>query len=271
MNALKPSKAAIKNITHETGDVRTYEFYVGDALSADPAPGQFNMIGCPGVGEAPVSFSGLLKDGSIRHTIKAVGMVTDFIGRMETGDEVFLRGPYGRGWPLEQARGMDLLLGAGGVGLAPLRPVIEKIVRERDAFGRVLLLYGARDERRLLFLKEYEAWQDFLSLHITVDELAAGAASKYSTGLITTLLDRTELNAERTVAFICGPEIMMRLFCRGLLLKGANASRLYVLLERRMRCGIAQCGHCQHGGLFVCRDGPVFSYNEVSGFADGLL
>lgn len=271
MNPLKPYTAILKDIKEENIDVKTYRLHVHNGSQSKARPGQFNMLGFPGIGEAPISFSGLDGNGDIEHTIRAVGMATHFLERMQKGGEVLLRGPYGTGWPMESLRGKDVLLIAGGVGLAPIRPVINEIMKSRSDFGEVSLLYGSRNEKGLLFTDEYQQWQKSIQVHITVDELTGTTPWKYNVGLITVLLDNVRFNADNTVAFVCGPEIMMRFICRGLMFKGVPASRLFVSLERRMKCGIAQCGHCQHVGLFVCRDGPVFPYNRVAGLFDGLL
>ena len=270
-NPLKPMKAVLTDVRDENSDVKTYRLKVGDGFSRSAAAGQFNMLGYPGIGEAPISFSGIGEDGEIEHTIRAVGMATRFIERMRKGSEMLIRGPYGRGWPLGAAKGKDLLLVAGGVGLAPIRPVIRQIMKNRADFGEVTLLIGSRNDEGLIFTNEYSAWQKAMSVEITVDELVTKKPWNYRVGLITALLNRVKMKAENAVAFICGPELMMRFICRALLLKGAAAGSLSVSLERRMRCGIAQCGHCQHVGFFVCRDGPVFPYKQVEGLFDGLL
>lgn len=271
MNDLRPAAAVIESITEETDDVKTYKLTVDGNLSGHPRAGQFNMVGLPGVGEAPVSYSSLPEGGCFEHTIRAAGMVTGFIEKLEKGAKVFIRGPYGEGWPMERVRGRDLLIVAGGLGLAPLRPVIYEILLNRDSFGKVFFLYGGRNENSLLFREEYDKWERGLSLYVTVDELVTELPWKYHTGLITTLIDRISLDPGQTSAFICGPEIMMRFVCRELMIKGIHPSNLSVSIERRMKCGIAQCGHCQHGGFFVCRDGPVFPYAHVEGLIDGLL
>lgn len=271
MNPLKPFKAVLKDVKDENAEVKTYTLQVGDGFSESSSPGQFNMLGYPGIGEAPISFSSLRENGEIQHTIRAVGMATRFMERMGKGAEVLIRGPYGRGWPMHRARGNDLLLVAGGVGLAPIRPVVKEVMKNRSDFGDVSLLFGSRNEEGLIFTDEYEEWRKSFSLEITVDELVTRKSWKYHVGLITALLDELNSNVEKTAAFVCGPEMMMRFVCRQLMLKGIPASKVYVSLERRMKCGIAQCGHCQHVGLFVCRDGPVFSYREVAGLYDGML
>lgn len=281
MNPVKPIKAHIKDIQSEIEDVKTYTLSVDGSFAA--VPGQFNMVGYPGVGEAPISFSSIVRSGCFEHTIKSVGRVTDFLDNFKKGDELLLRGPYGRGWPLNEAQGKDILLIAGGVGLAPIRPVIQTILNRRKSFGDVSLLYGARNEKNVLFMDEFDTWEDEISLYLTVDEvtqhppispLGKGGSKggwKHNVGLVTDLLDKVSIKPDNTFAFICGPEIMMRFICRRLLMMGIAQSRLYVSLERRMKCGIAHCGHCQHFGLFVCKDGPVFSYKGVRGLPDGML
>ena len=271
MNPMKPFGAIIKKTRHETADVKTMTLELQGDLLGDPRPGQFTMLGYPGAGEAPISFSALKENGCIEHTVRAVGTATHFLDKMDEGDMLLVRGPFGNGWPMKTAQGRDLVLVAGGLGLAPLRPVIREVLAKRDFFGKVTLLYGARNEGNLLFTDEYSSWQAGIALQLTVDELVTGVPWHASTGLITGLLDRVKVDSGRTIAFVVGPELMMRFVCRGLELKGVRSSDIYVSLERRMKCGIAQCGHCQHVGLFVCKDGPVFPYARVSGMMDGLL
>ncbi len=293
MNQLKPIKAYIKDIKLEAEEVKTYTLIAEYSFVAKP--GQFNMVGYPGVCEAPISLSSIVRNDCFEHTIKAVGRVTNFLNSLEKGDELHFRGPYGRGWPLNEARGRDILLIAGGVGLAPIRPVVQTTLNKRDLFNDVSLIYGARNEKNILFTNEFNGWEKGISLYLTVDEvlhhlpesplarrgsnpslfpLSKGESKggwQYHIGLVTDLLDKIKINPDNTVAFVCGPEIMMRFICRGLIMMGIIPSRIYVSLERRMRCGIAHCGHCQHFGLFVCKDGPVFSYKEVKGLSDGVL
>jgi len=269
MNPLLPFKARITGIKTEIEAVRTYEVSVEGAFHA--RPGQFNMVGYPGVGEAPISFSSIGRNGSFSHTIKAVGRVTEFLDGLKEGDIVFLRGPYGTGWPLKKAEGRDILLVAGGLGLAPMRPVIETILGKRTLFGHVSLIYGARNEKQILFMEELRKWGKEISVLLTVDEVLRPRSWKHNTGLVTDLLDQARTDSDGSIAFICGPEIMMRFVCRGLIMTGLSRSRIFVSMERRMKCGIGHCGHCQQYGFFVCRDGPVFSYDEVKGLPDGLL
>jgi len=269
MNPLIPVGARITDIKTEIEEVKTYTVSVDGVFYA--RPGQFNMLGYPGVGEAPISFSSIGQNGSFRHTVKAVGRVTKFLEGLKKGDRLFLRGPYGKGWPLKKAEGRDVVLVAGGLGLAPMRPVIETILKERPLFGNVTLIYGARNERQILFMEELRRWGREISVRLTVDEVLYPRSWKHNSGLVTDLLDKVRVAAESAIAFVCGPEIMMRFVCRGLIMRGLVQSHLFVSMERRMKCGIGHCGHCQHYGLFVCRDGPVFPYDEVRGLPDGLL
>jgi sulfhydrogenase subunit gamma (sulfur reductase) len=272
VNPLKPIQAVLAGVKDENVDIKTYTLRVSDGYPDGSKPGQFNMLGYPGIGEAPISFSALSHNGEIGHTIRAAGMATRFLEKMEKGAAVLVRGPYGRGWPMEAAKGKDLVLLAGGIGLAPLRPVILEVMKQRADFGAVSVLFGARNENGLIYVDEYSAWQEAgISVLITVDELVTNKPWKHQVGLITGPVASMQMEAGKTVCFICGPEIMMRFVCRGLMLKGLPAADLYVSLERRMKCGIAQCGHCQHAGLFVCKDGPVFSYPEIAGLYDGML
>jgi sulfhydrogenase subunit gamma (sulfur reductase) len=269
VNPIRPFTARISAIQTEIEGVKTYSFPVEAQFTA--RPGQFNMVGYPGVGEAPVSFSTVPKNGVFEHTVKAVGRVTQFLDGLKEGDELLLRGPYGKGWPMKKAEGKDILLIAGGVGLAPIRPVLHAIFENRSRYGDVSLIYGARNEKNLLFMNAMDKWSKEIAVYLTVDEVIKPGTWKHNVGLVTALLDNVQIRPEQAVSFICGPEIMMRFISRGLIMIGMKQGNLYVSMERRMKCGIGHCGHCQHFGLFVCKDGPVFSYNEVKGYPDGVL
>jgi NAD(P)H-flavin reductase len=272
VNLYLPHKAEITDISRETPDVRTYRLRVlSSGKLSRFAAGRFVMIGWPGVGEAPVSLSAFNGGDEFSLTIRAVGRVTDYLARMQPGDEVFCRGPYGRGWPLEEVKGGDLLLVAGGLGLAPLRPVIDTVTTKTGSFNKIRLAYGGREPGSLLYTGEYERWRGSISVSLTVDEVPAGTGWEHDVGLVTGIINRLELAPANTHAFVCGPELMMRFVCRQLLQLGLAAGRIFVSLERRMRCGIGQCGHCQLGPAFVCKDGPVLRYEEAKAFPDTLL
>lgn len=269
-NPLLPLKTVIKKIRSENSDVKTYRLSL-NGVRYDARPGQFNMVGYPGVGEAPISLSSLVCHGEFEHTIKAVGRVTRFLERFKEGDELFIRGPYGMNWPLDGAAGNDILLVTGGAGLAPIRSVIQEILRSRDDFENVSLIHGSRNPEDIFFKDEFDIWRKSIEMFLTVDAVPPGVTWSHHIGIVTDLLDKPRVKKEKTYAFICGPEIMMRFVSRGLLLRGFLPTHVYVSLERRMRCGIGQCGHCQHGSKFVCKDGPVFLYRDVSRFPDGIL
>jgi len=270
-NPLVPIKATIRDIMEETHDVMTYVLEAeGDAFK-NFAPGQFNMVGLPGAGEAPISLSAIVDDDSVHHTIRAVGRLTAYMEKLGKGGHVFLRGPYGRGWPMDEAKGKDLVIVGGGLGLAPLRPVVQTVLNDRDSFGSLTLAYGARDPQDMIYRAELDSWQSGIDVLLTVDNVPEGAQWPHAKGLVTELLERAEFDPASAVAFVCGPEIMMRFVSRRLIAKGLSPENIHVSLERRMRCGVGQCGHCQHGSAFVCKDGPMFPYAQVSPFPDGLL
>jgi len=232
-------------------------------------PGQFNMLYGFGVGEVPISLSGdPAESGSLSHTIRAVGSVTRGLAKLRPGDAIGIRGPFGSGWPVQAARGGDVVLVSGGIGLPPLRPVLYHLLRHRDEYGRVVLLYGARTPADLLYREELQAWRsrgDFQVL-LTVD--SADTSWRESIGLVTALFTRAEFDPKRTVGMMCGPEIMMRFTVREFEKRGVAADRLYVSLERNMQCAVGFCGHCQFGPSFVCMDGPVFRYDRIKTFFD---
>ena len=268
-NPYVPFKAAIRGIRQEAGDVKTFLLEPESGFPPG-APGQFNMVGCPGVGEAPVSLSRVPMEDSdlFEHTIRAVGRVTDFLSTFREGDEIFLRGPFGRGWPLNEVRGKHLVLVSGGLGLAPIRPVVQ--IADKLKARRITLLHGARDPGSVIFKTEFKHWRKKgIDVELTVDE--PGKGWRYHTGIVTEIIRRLKIAPAEAVAIICGPEIMMRFAANELFLKDVPGSSVYVSPERRMRCGMGLCGHCQHGVWFVCKDGPVFSYRELRGYPDALF
>ena len=221
--------------------------------------GQFNMLYAPGVGEAAISMSG--PPGTVHrvvHTIRAVGRVTRTLQRLKRGAALGLRGPFGTAWPVSLAEGGDVVLVAGGVGLAPLRPVVYHVLEQRERFGRVCLLFGARTPRDILFAKEIETWRGRLDLEVevTVDRAAAGWHGLV--GVVPSLIPRARFDPASAVAFVCGPEIMMHFTAGELAQRGVPSDRVWISMERNMRCGFGLCGHCQFGPFFVCKDGPKF-------------
>jgi NAD(P)H-flavin reductase len=269
-NPLRPQQAVIENIKRETYDTQTYTMRLegGGAEDYSYLPGQFNMVGLTGIGEAPISLSSCPVDtGSFSHTVRAVGDVTNAIDRLHPGDRVWVRGPYGRGWPVEEAKGRRILVIAGGIGLAPLRSAILQIFCERDEYGSMEILYGARTPGDLLYTDEFETWseQPDTRLLVTVDSAAQDQNWKGYVGVVTHLIPKAATPLRDCAILVCGPEVMMKFTVGGLLPEGVNPENIWVSLERRMKCGIAMCGHCQIGPKYVCKDGPVFRYSGIRG------
>lgn len=248
----------------ETDDVVTLTLRPAeDGASLPCAPGCFNMLYAFAVGEAPISMSGADRSG-VSHTIRDVGAVTHALCSLDRGATVGLRGPFGSPWPIAGAKGGDVLIVAGGIGLAPVRPLIREVLRERDAFGRVTLLYGARDPGSLIFRRDLQAWAERadLDLQVTVD--AADDRWEGAVGVVPKLLSRARFDPTGATAFVCGPEVMMRFTMQELTDLGVSPQRCFLSLERNMVCAIGLCGHCQLGPEFVCADGPVFAYERIA-------
>lgn len=225
------------------------------------APGQFCMLYAPGVGEIPISLSGDPdRSGGLVFTIRNVGAVSRALSRLRKGDLLGVRGPFGHPWPIP-VRG-DVLVVAGGLGLAPLRPALYQLERQRARYGRVSLVYGARRPEEVLFPRLLERWKKRLEVEITVDRASSGWSGHV--GLVTHLLPRVEIVPTRTLALVCGPEIMMRFVAESLLERGLPAQSILLSMERNMHCAEGTCGHCQFGPVLVCRDGPVLPYDRLA-------
>jgi NAD(P)H-flavin reductase len=264
-----PSVVRVRSFRRETHDTFTLSLD-GPTNPGKPysfLPGQFNMLYGFGLGEVPISMSGDPASAEpILHTIRAIGSVTAGFAKLRAGDCIGMRGPFGSSWPVEAARGSDVVLVTGGIGLAPLRPVIYHLLRNRDQYGRLVLLYGARTPADLLYREELEAWQkrgDFQVL-TTVDKAEMSWCG--SIGLVTALFRRAEFDSQGAIGMMCGPEVMMRFTIGEFETRGVTPERLYLSLERNMQCAIGFCGHCQFGPSFVCMDGPVFRYDRIKTF-----
>jgi len=251
--ALMPTPLAVLSRRRETHDTWTIELESGTGY----APGQFAMLYAFGAGEAPISISRVGERNA--HTIRAVGAVTEALC---AADVVGVRGPYGNAWPLDQAAGRDVVVVAGGIGLAPLRPVLDALLAERERYGRISLLYGGRNPAELLYTDELERWGREIDVAVTVDAPAPGWGGPV--GVVTRLITRAALDPERTVAMMCGPEVMMRFAAHALPGRGVRADAIWESLERSMKCGVGHCGHCQLGPLLICRDGAVFRHDLVA-------
>lgn len=226
------------------------------------APGRFNMLYAFPAGEVPISVSAA-GGGTITHTIRDVGLATGALTRLRPGERVGVRGPFGRGWPLPSLRGADVVVVAGGLGLAPLRPAVHELLRDRARYGRVSLLVGARTPADLLFHRELESWRARFDLDVEVTVDAAGPAWRGDVGVVTTLFGRLGVDPGEAAALVCGPEVMMRFAVAGLVQRGFDPARIWLSLERNMQCGAGVCGHCQLGPYLICRDGPVLSFAEL--------
>jgi NAD(P)H-flavin reductase len=256
-------------IRDEVTGVRTYDLVFRDSRAAaryEFAPGQFNMLYLPGIGEAAISISSDPADrSSISHTVKSVGNVTDALARLAVGDEVILRGPFGTPWPLADLRGHDIVIAVGGVGLASVRAAILAIARDRESYGRVAVLFGAKTPAALLYQREYDAWRGRgIDVRTIVDQADAGWRGR--TGLVTLLFDDLALDPSRTGLLACGPEPMMLAVVRRAEAEGLAQSQMFLSMERNMICAARLCGLCQFGPEFVCRDGPVFPYDRIARF-----
>lgn len=272
-----PNTAEIVDVKKQSHDTKTYKVrFFQEAIQTEfgPEPGQFVMISVPGLGEAPFSLSsGPERSHCFDTTIRAVGNLTGILDRCVVGTRIGVRGPYGKGWPLNKAKGLDVLVIAGGIGLAPLRPIIKTAQKNRDMYGALEILYGARTPADEMFVDEYEEWKRIkdTTLSLTVDSVPKGVTWSHKVGVVTGLFDDMRTPAEDSIVMTCGPEIMMRFVARGLLARNFRRDQIYVSLERRMRCGMGHCGHCQIGSKFVCKDGPVFNYSELQGLPDLTL
>lgn len=258
-----PTRYRVAARRPDTADTVTLTLEPVDTPLPDFQPGQFAMLYAFGVGEVPISVSGRTGATGLVHTLRAVGAVTRALHDTPSGGVVGVRGPFGTPWGLPAPPGEDLVVVAGGIGLAPLRPVIAHAVRHRDRYRRVAVFIGARTPADLLYPDEYDGWRGAgLDVRVTVDR--ADTAWTGHVGVVTTLFDQLDVDPARATAFVCGPEVMMRFAARALAACAIAPQRIRVSLERNMRCGIAHCGHCQLGPLLVCRDGPVVGYDVAA-------
>jgi NAD(P)H-flavin reductase len=254
----------------DTEDTWTLELAAADGAAGPPPfePGQFNMIYAFGVGEIPISICGAptATTRSLEHTVRSVGAVSAAICAATAGDTLGVRGPFGSSWPLDAAKGRDLVIVAGGIGLAPLRPALLAALARRDSFGRLVLLYGGRSPDQLLYREQLEHWQatDDLEVGITVDSAAGDWGGEV--GVVTKLIADAGFDPHRSVAMLVGPEVMMRFAIRALRDRGVGTDRIYVSIERNMKCAIVSCGHCQFGPTFACREGPVMRIADIEPF-----
>ncbi len=246
----------------ETRDTWTLELEPVDGAPLAASPGQFTMLYAFGVGEVPISISGAA-EGALVHTVRAVGAVSQAICEARPGMTLGVRGPFGNAWPLAEAAGGDLVIVGGGIGLAPLRGAVYAALAERARYSRVVVLSGSRSPGELLFVDEFDRWRrGGLDVDVTVDSAPSGWKGRV--GVVGKLVTTADFEPARALCLLCGPEVMMRYTALALIERGVPAERIFVSLERNMRCGLGHCGHCQLGPTLICRDGPVYSYAEAA-------
>ncbi len=274
MNALNGyAIARIIGKRQESPDIYTYRLRFEDEKVAESfsfAGGQFNMLYIFGVGEVPISIVSDPEDTHILdHTIRIVGRVTGVIGGMQVGDTMAIRGPFGNGWPLELAKGKDVVIITGGLGCAPVVGAVEYLFRRRKSYGAIKILHGVKTPRDLLYAERFEAWRQHPNTEVLLASDQPERQWKNHVGVVTELFDMVRINAENTIVMMCGPEIMMQMGARHLEGRGIKQSDIYLSIERNMQCGVGLCGHCQIGPYFTCKDGPVMRYDLVAPYLGG--
>jgi len=261
-NPYVPQPATIKEVKKETSDVVTLKFSL-DSGNLNYKPGQFLEVSVFGVGEAPISIASTPNQKEMELSVKKVGSVTSELHKLSVGDKIWIRGPYGNGFPIEKLRGKDVIFVGGGIGLPPLRSLINYMLNNRKDFGKLYILYGARTPVDLVFRDELEVWRTGknVEVHLTVDKAVEGWTGHV--GVVPNLLKKIKPDIKKTYAVICGPEIMIKFTVKALLEMGFPENQIIFTLERMMKCGIGKCGRCNIGSKYVCIDGPVFSYDEI--------
>lgn len=256
---------AVCGIAKETPDTFTLTLEPKNEANGAPfQPGQFSMLWVFGVGELPISISGQpWQRDQLVYTVRSVGQATHALVSQKVGGDIGVRGPFGTGWPIEAARGRDVILVAGGIGLAPLRPVIYHVLGNRKQYGRLVVLYGSRSPRDLLYRKELSSWARQADTQVLVTVDYGGLSWRGHVGVVTTLFKYARLQPTRSVAMVCGPEIMMRFVSHELETYGLKSGDIYLSMERNMKCALGFCGHCQWGPYFICKDGPIFPYENI--------
>ena len=261
----KALRAELVRVIDETPNIKT--FVIRPERPFTFATGQFAELMIPGVGEAPFTpSSSPARAEEIEMTIMKAGRLTSMIHQLIPGAVLGLRGPYGKGYPLEQFQGKTVLIVGGGVGLAPLRSLLFALFEELEKYSRVILAYGARTPKDLVYKDALKEWSSKIEVHLTVDEGDESWSGKV--GVVTTLLPEIQLEVGQSVAVVCGPPIMMKFTTRELLAKGFTPEQIYLSMEKNMSCGIGKCGHCRLGPYYVCRDGPVFRYDRIQNLAN---
>ena len=263
----QPHEAEIVERIEETPTIFTLRLRFTDPIAHANfsfTPGQFNMLYLYGVGEVPISIVSDPQDEHMYdHTIRAVGRVTNGLARLKVGDRLGVRGPFGRGWPLGEAEGKDVLIATGGLGCAPVVSVINYVLRRRERYGRLTIMQGVKHADDLIWRSKYEQWSRLPNTQVLLAASQGGPRWPWYVGHVPVLLEEAEIKKQGCTAMMCGPEGMMIAVIKALQERGFSEEHIWLSMERNMQCGDGKCGHCQHGGKFVCKDGPVFSYPQV--------
>ena len=271
-NPYLPNLAVINDVKELTYDTKLFVLSFKDKNVQENfiyKPGQFVEIGVFGFGEAPISItSSPFVKNCFELCIKNMGNVTNKLYQMKKNDNVYIRGPYGNGFPFDEVKNKDVLFVAGGIGLAPLRGLINEMLAHRNSFGKIQVLYGARTPEDMIFTDELKGWSEKIKVLTTVDK--GDFIWKGNVGIVGTLLTNIKGETKNTVAFVCGPPIMIKFVIKDLVKLGFKDEVIITTLERKMQCGIGNCGHCNIGGKYVCIDGPVFTYKQIKDLPEAL-
>lgn len=272
INPHQPHEAIILERIQEGPNLFTLRLKLTDQKLQDAyefEPGQFNMLYLYGVGEIAISIvSDPVDSHIIDHTIRVVGRVTRGMANLKTGDRIGLRGPYGRGWPMLESKQKDVVVVTGGLGCAPVVSVINYIEQRREEFGRLNIVQGVKHTADFIWKERYDKWRELPDTRVLLAADVGEALWPWYIGPVTTLFDKLEFDPDKVSVMMCGPEGMMRVVCDHMLDNSVSASQLYLSMERNMQCAVGHCGHCQYGSRFICKDGPVFSYDKVRDLFD---
>ncbi len=264
MNPYVPREAMVVERIAESDNTFTLLLKLTDGMPYSFEPGQFNMLYLHGCGEVAISIVADADDGEIlSHTIRILGRITKGLAQLGVGDRIGLRGPFGRGWPMREAEGRDVVVVTGGLGCAPSVSIIHHILLHRDNYGQLSILQGVKHTDDLIWRSQYDAWATLPDVQVLLAADVAQAGWHGHVGLVTSLFDEMHFDPDRTMAMLCGPEMMMHAAAKGLHERGLVADAIYLSMERNMQCAVGHCGHCQMGSQFVCRDGPVFQWPRV--------
>lgn len=266
-NNLVPLEATVISRTQESPNIFSLGLRFTDSALNEQynfQPGQFNMLYIFGIGEVAISIvSDPQHTDELVHTIRAVGRVTNALSKLNPGDRLGVRGPFGRGWPLQDLQGRDILVVTGGLGCAPSVSIINYIMLRRQQFGRLAIIQGVKHSEELIWHEHYEQWMQQQNTQVLLAADVAGHGWPWHTGLVTELLPQVELDISQAATMLCGPEMMMQATSKQLIDRKTPANQIWLSMERNMQCAVGSCGHCQYGPDFVCKDGPVFNYASI--------